>query len=925
MSYQISDGLDPSDSSNVEKPQLNHHGLKLEDKKTKLKAEQGEEILLKSEDENEKKCTTNAFQNNVETINTATVNDVESTFVITPSSTTNGSTENLLLNSTTKDNNNKDQASLESSVLCASHNKKRGNDNLLLESNQQYSNSNENLQKEMEPKVTKDLDSHDTETCSEEEYTSDEMPVPAAVKEDKSSSSKRTPSPFQGILNISKGKTNNKTLVTGFTLHDGTNINIDQNFLQQPIVAELGTILDAFLNKVRVKPEFSGMIHKSDEKAKIAAAKEELIQNLTKNCLQLEKHNTQLRIHIKQVEEKLETHDQGAKRTIARMHKDFEVKLSELSKKCATAENEKQSSVMNFARREKELLDLRKQKEAADQLAKAATKEKEKAMGQLKQLKTELIKLKNFHERKENESSSQTKEIEKLKEEINSQAIKVRWAQNKLKSEVDSHKETKEKCEKMVLEIQQAKEETEQIRKNCQEMIKTYQESEEIKSNALDIEVKEKIQIISTQEEDLTKYKSLLNLKNTETNQFQTKLTNLTEENQNLKTQLEALNQERNKNQSLLREYEETLNKQKATATQMNEKMQDIFNLQEKIEHLNETIGNLNDALHEAVLRRDAALNDVACKQKKEQELLEFTEKVSSKNTQLTVEKEELNSKLKSQNDLISSQTETVQSLEKQVQELTTAKVEQNQATMKSQTTMNNRLEEKERTICQLLLQLEELKDEMRTVKRKNAASLKDLTRQLNQVKRKAENTDALSTSSMPNSGSHSGDGGSMGSRASSTTSLDKINYPPDNHGHSNSQNCEHISVPETAITGPDSLDRQMLIERIVRLQQIHAKKNEKIDFLNEHIHQLVSALQKKQRLIQHYIMREESGALAPPREHHDPKRHGLTLDLSMEMNQKMQSVLEDTLLKNITLKESLETLGQEVQRLSATSQAKPS
>lgn len=42
-----------------------------------------------------------------------------------------------------------------------------------------------------------------------------------------------------------------------------------------------------------------------------------------------------------------------------------------------------------------------------------------------------------------------------------------------------------------------------------------------------------------------------------------------------------------------------------------------------------------------------------------------------------------------------------------------------------------------------------------------------------------------------------------------------------------------------------------------------------------------------------------------------------MTLDLSLEINKKLQAVLEDTLLKNITLKESLDTLGQEIARLS--------
>ena len=40
----------------------------------------------------------------------------------------------------------------------------------------------------------------------------------------------------------------------------------------------------------------------------------------------------------------------------------------------------------------------------------------------------------------EGEVSRTTRELDKLKEEINSQLIKAKWAQNKLKTENDAHK-----------------------------------------------------------------------------------------------------------------------------------------------------------------------------------------------------------------------------------------------------------------------------------------------------------------------------------------------------------------------------------------------------------------------------------------------------------------------------------------------------
>ena len=52
-------------------------------------------------------------------------------------------------------------------------------------------------------------------------------------------------------------------------------------------------------------------------------------------------------------------------------------------------------------------------------------------------------------------------------------------------------------------------------------------------------------------------------------------------------------------------------------------------------------------------------------------------------------------------------------------------------------------------------------------------------------------------------------------------------------------------------------------MDRIIRLQKAAAKRAEKMEFLEEHNTQLVGELKKKSRIIHHYIMREEAGALA--------------------------------------------------------------
>lgn len=48
-----------------------------------------------------------------------------------------------------------------------------------------------------------------------------------------------------------------------------------------------------------------------------------------------------------------------------------------------------------------------------------------------------------------------------------------------------------------------------------------------------------------------------------------------------------------------------------------------------------------------------------------------------------------------------------------------------------------------------------------------------------------------------------------------------------------------------------------------MKLQRAHARKNEKLDFCEDHIKQLVEEVQRKTRIIQMYVMKEEGGTLS--------------------------------------------------------------
>jgi len=70
-----------------------------------------------------------------------------------------------------------------------------------------------------------------------------------------------------------------------------------------------------------------------------------------------------------------------------------------------------------------------------------------------------------------------------------------------------------------------------------------------------------------------------------------------------------------------------------------------------------------------------------------------------------------------------------------------------------------------------------------------------------------------------------------------------------------NNTNGDHIHSVEPS--------KQVLIDRIIKLQKINVKRAEKLDFLEEHTQTLVEELQKKTKIIQNYVLHQNFGALA--------------------------------------------------------------
>uniref|UniRef100_A0A671KJT6 Uncharacterized protein n=1 Tax=Sinocyclocheilus anshuiensis TaxID=1608454 RepID=A0A671KJT6_9TELE len=591
---------------------------------------------------------------------------------------------------------------------------------------------------------------------------------------------------------------------------------------------------------------------------------------------------------MKDSRDKLVHQDQAAKNAIQQMQREMAYRLEQANKKCEEARQEKETMVMKYVRGEKEALDLRREKEQLEKKLREATAEVDKQARRGNTLAQEKGRLQQLYEAKENEVTRLSRELEKVKEEINSHVIKVKWAQNKLKSETDAHKETKDKLRETTSKLTQAKEETEQIRKNCQDMIRTYQESEEIKSNELDAKLRETKGELEKQKQEQTdqlemhkaKIKELDDLKRT----FKEGMDELT----TLRTKVKCLEDERPRWEDELCKYREIINRQKAEIQNQREKLTAITRLEEQHQRDDQEIASLREEVENLNSQITDLQRDIEGSRTREAELLGFTEKLTSKNAQLQSESNNLQAQLDRLNTFILKhysvcvcfQTDRLKKEEQQRQEEVLA-LQTERTTLQTETS-------------QLKTRVEELRDELVTQKRKQAANIKDLTKQLTQARKKLEQVE---------NGGCDREGSSMGSRSSSSGSLNARGSSMDDRSPENQSGSSVVvvdSFPE--------VDKAVLVERIVRLQKAHARKNEKIEFMEDHIKQLVEEIRKKTKIIQSYVLREESGALSSEasdfNKAHLSRRGGI-------MHKSSQ--LSDLFL---SLQENLQTLGSEIERL---------
>jgi len=482
------------------------------------------------------------------------------------------------------------------------------------------------------------------------------------------------------------------------------------------------------------------------------------------------------------------------------------------------------------------------------------------------------------------------KDVDRWKEEVKVQEAKACVAASRLKTEVDGHRETREHLDKTVQHLAETRQEIETTRKECADFMQRIRDDEsqkERRTKVNEIEASAKLIIDAAAA--------------TELETLREKYRNVIEENNGLSVKIQKMEKERFEAEESLSRLKETVAGQKREISDLLAQVAEMEGLRLSLQREEERSSQQRAEV--ARLREEAAemMEDMSSLRAKEADLLDFTQKLTDKNVTLQSDLAALEARsavLESEHSRLAAAKGDAES---ELSQASVNLVEERRKRQDETEALARKLAERSTAADALARRVTDAENEVQVLKRKHAAGLRELKREL-QATRKA--LDEKSGHGGHVSAPVASPPASRSSRTSSNTSLNRLepmtgqelpasNGVPARTGGFGSL----LAVPEPnggLNTSPQTVrlriflafirfiigifmkvtqillqrvlvpDSQTLIDKIVRLQRLMAKKQEKADFMEEHISTLLEEVKRKNRVIQHYVMTQaETGALS--------------------------------------------------------------
>ncbi|XP_022818797.1 coiled-coil domain-containing protein 186 [Spodoptera litura] len=581
------------------------------------------------------------------------------------------------------------------------------------------------------------------------------------------------------------------------------------------------------------------------------------IESLERLLAEQRKENVSLRERVKQQCDDLQQKDMT--------FKELEVKLDMMGKRVDHAEREKDAAVMRYASVECAAIEAKRSAENAAKAEKAAQAEVELLNGKLKSAAAEKHRICQLYDDKCHELMTSERELAKVREDMRELDGRLKWTQSKLRVEMDAYKVPRTLCLS-----------------------------------------------ISCHKSELKESQAALILCRHERDELDRKLTSMTQ-------QLDTCVKERDNATAALARTSAEVEELKESNLRLEEEAAELAALRAKAALADTLSAQLERESSRATQAEEALAVERGVAEtcgRREAAALAHAASLTAAHVALSAAHGRRDAEARALAADNASLREQVTSLETECARLQAALTDETDRRNKENRVLARKVAELTEEVSEANKKLEWEKGENNVLKKKHASAIKELNRELQRAVKRCEQLEAkLPQQLAPNT------------RTGSISSLSSGESAPH---EDRLQNGHSDALPDIQVREPD---RQTLIERIVSLQRAAARRAERCDFLEEHSKQLTAELRTKARLLRHLLCELPAGAVGSSRRDDNKKEiarlgggamaavwggdpGGITAELSLEMNRRLQAVLEDTLLKNITLKENMDTLGAEISRL---------
>ncbi|KRY20080.1 Uncharacterized protein T12_888, partial [Trichinella patagoniensis] len=590
---------------------------------------------------------------------------------------------------------------------------------------------------------------------------------------------------------------------------------------------------------------------------------------------------------IRLLKDNLSTLEAHCRKTVSDCEANFLLQKEQLLKSSEIAEREKNNAVVKYAQREKEILVLESSNQKLQQQIRQLISDRDALGSQLRAAKNVRDGLVTACEKKDLEISNLRKEADRLKFHIQEGDVRLKIAYKKNDELVEA------------------------LRVSNSELDRLKSELSNFGGKLIDAKTTNGAAGVenANDSQKCSAYSSLPD----ESLHLQERLRELEECNLSKENCIDEL-------RSKLSEHENTLEEQKKQINQLSDELEQLNGIESKWQTCQRDLANLESDCQQAELEANE------CRQETER-LLQLVETLTNSNTLLKTENLTLLSKIKKRNWAIlnskilyeieqhmvqslenadSSNSEIVERLNQRLTNLEEEYLEHQRNARTEVESLEALLSEKAQLERELTTSLLDEQNTIKVLKRKHQAYAKELKAEICILKRRLDNYESSAASQC--SGSSVADEHSRAPSPSSWSCSNINNSNSNNNALPNGEDVQaeyHHPATTTTTTTFNHVQttvcehNQLMIEKIVKLQRALARRNEKIEFLEEHMKSLFHEIRKKTKIIQSYVIREEAGITGM-------SNREINLELAVEMLRKLQAVLEDTLLKNITFKKDL-------------------